>query len=252
MWSTAGLVAPAYSAAQFKAGLSTARPNANFDFCPGATANPGCTNPAVAPGQGIRSGIVQYDAGTNVFGGAMNLLINGGATVSVQIGPSRFRHVPVAGIQIVQGKPYGFQTYQTGLASDVTLGGVVSSMGLISPKGVVTTTYAGEALTQTGFPFTTGMVRVYVPPKGTGEPPTEFTLTGSDSRTPLGAGNITLVAGQIGETASNGPFVAASIVQMKLTQIGTVPSTDRIGLAVLLSLIGASTFVFLRRRQTAV
>lgn len=249
LWTTAGLVAPNGAPAQFNAGLSSARPNANFDFCPGAAANPACTNPNIAPGQGTRVGIVQYDAGSNVFSGTMDLLVNGGGTVSVQIGPSRFRHVQIAGIPMVQGKPYGFQTFQTAAPTEVTLGGVVSSMGLINPKGVVTSTLAGETLVQTGFPFTTGMVRVYVPPAGT-EPPTVFTVTGSDNRTPLGAGNITLVAGGVGETETR-PFGTVVVMSMTLSELDNVPSTDRIGLAVLLTVIAASTFVFLRRRQSS-
>jgi hypothetical protein len=52
-----------------------------------------------------------------------------------------------------------------------------------------------QTLVSTGFPWTTGQVRLFVNGYAPGDPSSLVTLTGLDARTPLGAGNIVMVAG---------------------------------------------------------
>jgi len=232
------------------AGVSSARPNANFAFCPGAVQNPNCTNPNVG-GQGTRPGVITYTAGPNVFSGAISMLGQGTATLSVQTGPApTFRHIPIGGTTPAQGFPYAQTLVAVAGGAKVTVGGIRSAggFGMITQPGVLQSTQPGDIVTQTGFPMTTGKVQVFVPQNPPTTPNTMLTVTGSDSRTPLGAGNITLVSGGLGATTTS-LFGVTTTVSMKLTNIGTVPSTDRVGVVVILTMLGGTAFFFLRRRQ---
>jgi hypothetical protein len=184
-------------------GPKSSRP-ANFAFCPGAAANPACTTPQIGGAQGTRHGIVAYTAGPNQFGGTMRMLSGGVGEVTRVLGtsPTRLQHNPVGnpvGIPVGAGYNLFFSTAFQG--GPITTGGVcangpcaLATGGVVIQPGVITGMGATSTPEQTVFPFTTGMVTVLATdnsPTGTGL----FTSTGSDNRTALGAGNLTLIAG---------------------------------------------------------
>ena len=102
-------------------------------------------------------------------------------------------------------------------------------------------------------PFTTGNVLVRVPYTNTLYPSISFytfSASGSDNRNANGAGNITLVAGGLG----NGPTgTLAQILTVKLTLVdpNAVPSIGRMGLVTLLGLMACGGGFFALRSQRA-
>jgi hypothetical protein len=97
------------------------------------------------------------------------------------------------------GQPYANTVTGTTYSAPVTTGAVMVSR-LIQTPGNFVYSIPGNSFTYTGFPFTTGTVNVSVLGAPPTYPGTYVTLTGSDSRTPLGKGNITLVAGGLSHT----------------------------------------------------
>jgi hypothetical protein len=233
------------AAGTFKAGNWVAtRPNANFAFCPGATANPTClthksTATGAPSGSGTMHGIVKYTAGASQYGGTMQMLSGGGGTIGFVIGNTgpTIAHRPfgagLAGDTEGPGGPYANR------ADDILAGGIVTRSPGISLYGLITVPGAyvsqepfGATWYIHGFPWTTG--KVYV--RGTVAGPntsTTVTLTGSKSLTPNGAGNITMVAGGI-SNAQHVPttYVSFDYVQMKLTfPVNPLPSMTPAGVA---------------------
>ena len=246
----------------------------SFTWCPG---DPGCvvgdgmlsTDPP--QGAGPRNGRVIYRAGPNQFGGVMRMLIQGAGSVSSRINLSPFQaaHVrfgPVAGadggIQHTGG-PYAVTVMDTqtlGIATQPLV--PPTSTGLITAPGPIVswvpTQCAGTGgpppsacisySTHTGFPFTTGTVFVQ---QTTG--PTQdafFTVMGSDMRTALGAGNITLVAGglTLRRTVGFSDRDYASFGRVRMTLSAPIPSLSPAGFAAATALVLLAAGYALRRR----
>lgn len=108
-------------------------------------------------------------------------------------------------------------------------------------------TLALEFTTNYGFPVTTGTV-IAQQSKGTGGSDF-FTFMGTDNRTNLGAGNITLVSGGIGfRTTINQATLYASMNRIKMTLGKPVPSMSPAGFAAAGALMLLAVGYALRRR----
>jgi hypothetical protein len=197
----------------------TGRAGPMFTWCPGTPGTPpmvGLPVPPVAPAclapaSGLWPGLVRYTPGPNVFGGTMTMLLSSAFTVSV-VGPGGVLvHQPVGGMGD-QHPGRGYSTTDT----DYLMAGPVLAMFMTGPPctmafpfpqappgcGVITTSMttvgmgAPDRNRNWGFPWTTGMVTA----QNTGTiagmmQTTTLVGTGTDMRTPLGSGMITLVAG---------------------------------------------------------
>lgn len=233
------------------------RTNLNFSFCPGADhpvfgANPTCTTPITTGGstQGTREGRVRYTAGGNRFGGTMTSVLGGQQVLSLNIGgtPQQNLHLQLTN-NLINGQPYGVTSSGTAPPGIVTTGGVQSVGGLITQPGNQVGTQAGFTRASTGFPLTTGMVIVSIPggANPVTDPPTTFSNTGADFRTALGAGNIQMVAGAIGNASTDGAFPTLLTVNFSLVPLTPVPSMGRLGLAAAATLLAAAGFFAARR-----
>jgi len=223
----------------FKPGNWTkTRPFANFAYCPGAAANPACTTPrstgqGAPPGQGTMHGLVRYTAGTNQFGGTMQIVRGGTGTLSLLLGATAptVQHNPiaVAGLIVINsGGPYANTRLQARPGGPITTGAVFSAGGMISVPGVQVGTGASTGNFYHGFPWTTGNVYIKVTVGVTGT--TTFSKTGSDARTPGGAGNITLQAGGLLHRLVQGRTMAYS-AWVKMRIVEPTPSMTPVGVA---------------------
>ena len=250
------------SAGVISSGPKGTRP-ANFSFCPGAAANPACTSTGTLnPTQGTRHGRVIYSAGPNQFGGTMQMLIGGGGSVTavVQVAPTQlqvnaFGGGTMMGPQLVGGAyanaatdflPPGPITSGAVCASGpcAANGGLVVTLGVPAGTGTASTNF------NTGFPWTTGMVSAIVLTK---LPTTNSTLTGtgSDTRTALGLGNITLVAGGMsGRKPSNTSFGSIDTITMNIAPRDNLPSMTPMGLATLATAIVLGAGYASRKRRS--
>lgn len=249
--SSLGLYAPV-SAATFKAGPKGSRP-VNFAFCPGATANPGCTSPATGGSQGTKNGLIVYTAGTAQFGGTMKVLFPGtwGYHAVVQQSPSvLIAQYPLAGGSPITGQGYAAKVSGVvGASAKVRANVVFSIGGLITGPGTTVTTIPGSTYTTTGMPLTTGHVYVKVPFL-TATPFFTLSATGSDSRTPEGAGNITLVAGGVSNSVGAGASTPDILtVKFILQDVQEAPSLGRMGLVAAMGTMCALVWVRRRRQQ---
>jgi hypothetical protein len=130
--------------------------------------------------------------------------------------------------------------------SDTMAGPVLSIAAGTTPMGL----RYGERETSYGFAHTTGSVIVQQTVASGGSD--FFTLMGSDARTALGAGNISLVAGGlVASTAIGGTEVRAGFHRVRLTLSAPAPSLGPTGLAAAASLmlLGAGR-ALARRAQT--
>ena len=239
-------------AAVLAPGTRPSRP-VNFAFCPGAAANPMCTT--VAPGgmQGTKTGIVKYTAATPQFGGTMQMALGGSSVFSFQVGSSPVQIAHFGGGSVSPAAPMieggAYATHVTNLpgptGAPITINGVQSVGGLITVPGTTVGTIPGAGSSATGFPFTVG--KVYVKATGTGGT-TTVSATGSDLRSGLGSGTITLVAGGLLQFALNTRVLLQTVsFTMGAPQ---VPSLGRTGLATVSALlvVGGAVFLHLRRR----
>jgi hypothetical protein len=258
----------------------------SFTWCP---TDPACiTRGGMLPtdppqGGGPRNGRVIYRAGANQFGGVMQLGLRGGGAVSFPFGspPLRAAHTRFAGVGTtlrnwaVGGRglpdvpatakaylPRGFVTQPTmfppmgspilypGPKVTTMLGTTLTGTGPIfylhgvsGPMG----TPLGRFTTRYGFAHTTGTVIVQL----TIYSETFFTVMGSDARSPLGAGNISLVAGGI---AFHNVFVNptgvgyGSFDKVTLTLAPPIPSLSPAGAAAAVALVLLAAGYALRRR----
>jgi hypothetical protein len=242
----------------------------DFAFCPGtpikpavgAAANPNCLTPkseaqGAPPGSGKAHGLIRYKAGTNAYGGTMQMISQGGGVMSFLIGAgptlmhNPFHTAPGAAPTEAPGGPYA----NTSL-TDVLPAGPITSGAVLSPHGLITVpgTVVGYGTTATwfhwGFPWTTG--KVYLSGTNGGPYTSTFaTLTGSDARTPLGAGNITLVAGGIanGLHGSRRTYMSFDRITMKLAlPANPLPSMSPAGVAAGALLMVLAVGYALRRR----
>jgi hypothetical protein len=223
----------------FKAGAWTAtRPFANFAYCPGAAANPACTTPrstgqGAPPGQGTMHGIVRYAAGSNQYGGTMQMLRGGIGTLSLLIGATgpTVAHNPIAVTGYAArnpGGPYANTRLQSRPGGPITTGCVFSPGGMISIPGTQVGTGSPTGNFYHGFPWTTGNVYVKVTIGVTGT--TTFSVTGSDARTPEGAGNLTLEAGGLLHRIVQGRTMAYNDT-IKMRMVEPTPSMSPAGVA---------------------
>ena len=114
----------------------------------------------------------------------------------------------------------------------------------VGPMG----TPVGQATTRYGFPNTTGTVLI----QNTSYSWTFFTLMGSDARTALGAGNISLVAGGVNfrnTLAGQAPYM--SFQKVSLTLGAPIPSLSPAGAAAAAALILLAVGYALHRRSAA-
>jgi hypothetical protein len=252
-----GIYAPISSAAVFKPGApatQAGRQAADFAWCPGAANNPACTTVGTGGGNGTRGGIVKYTTNPNQFGGTMKVLITGTLSFSKIINtvPSvQIAHFGGPSGQVAAGKGYDFTQMYPGTSVPVTGGAVISSGGIITQPGTfLFSTPGGITSTGHGFPFTTGMVYLkvfFAPPT---YPFSTISASGSDNRTPQGAGNITLVAGQLGSSSLvSSPQLMT--ISLNLGNQFAVPSIGRVGLATLLGLMACGGGFFALRSQRA-
>ena len=230
---------PVDSPAVFKAGPKTSRPAA-FNFCPGAAANPGCTTPATGnPGQGTKPGIVKYTPGGKQFGGTMKMLVDGTGEWTMYLGYTAptIAHFPLdqpGAVPNPVGQAYANTLKGTTYSAPVTVGAVMVSR-LIQTPGTWVGSLPGYQFIYTGFPLTTGKVTVQVLHAPPTYPNSTFTLTGSDSRTVNGVGNITLVAGGLSHTLT--PAGMDLVLRQSLTL--TLPEpTAALGVAGALAMLG--------------
>jgi hypothetical protein len=210
----------------------------SLSFCPG---NPvGCvttnTPPATQPGR------INLTQGPRQFGGTMRLL-----------GINSTRRGIVVG-----GGLYYAQSW-TGNAMNA-LGGPIGSMTTNIGKSQVRTTSMGTVLStfatwpvvQTGVPWTTGKAAIYV---GQGYKTSTKTTTGSDTRTPAGNGNITLVTGALihwyQATVSHWGMVGAT--KLTMTRRGAIPtpSISAPGMVSLVMLVALGSIYVMRRRYVS-
>jgi hypothetical protein len=240
----------------FKPGNWTkTRPFANFAYCPGATANPACTTPrstgqGAPPGQGTWHGIVRYTAGANQFGGTMQIIRGGTGTLSNLLGATgpTVQHNPIAVtgyVAINSGGPYANTRLQPRPGGPITTGAVFSPGGMITQPGVQVGTGSPTGNFYHGFPWTTGNVYVKVTIGVTGT--TTFSKTGSDARTPEGAGNITLQAGGLFQRIVQGRTMAYS-AWVKMRMVEPTPSMTPVGVAAGALLMVLAVGYALRRR----
>ena len=143
-------------------------------------------------------------------------------------------------------------------APKYTYGAILGPLGTIQTPGKIVgtgTANAGSVLTGTEFGFTTGTVSITqydttVHVGGSGSTPTYnyYTLTGYDNRTALGAGNIQLVAGGVGN--GNGNITTSFPVRRTwtMTLAEKVPTMSPAGFAAAAALmILAVGFAFRKR-----
>jgi hypothetical protein len=175
---------------------------------PSATFDPGCLGPntTASGGPTIYSGLLKYTATANQFGGPA--LADGETTGTAQIAANFAgiltlpctacvfgRQIVNVSDQFVPGAPWSFTDLRVAIPNTPGI-----FLGSISALGLVTNTigptpsgfpFPGQTSTSFGGPWTTGMITVSAP---TANPPDLFTFTGSDQRTPLGEGSISLVS----------------------------------------------------------
>lgn len=188
---------------------------------------------------------VSYRAGANQFGGTAQMLLAGGGSLSLTVGPSAVLHNPF-GFGDAVGAGYAAMANVMLPGGDITRQ-IPIPTGVVTMPGPVIGMGPAETVISTGFPWTTGMVRVFVPAQGSLSDPTSVTLTGLDARTPLGAGRIVLVAGGLARRVAADSFAGhADVIDVTLAPL-EVPSLSRPGVAAaVLALLAAG--YGLRRR----
>jgi len=228
-----------------------------FAFCPrvgnprnGVGTLPNCPSEGTSAGA---QGFVQYTAGGNQFGGTMSIARDSVTVVSFRVNetPLQFQHdkeTRNGGANWGIGVPMSFTSTVQPLGGPKTTMAAFGTFGSITAPGTTLSIGANPLASEsTGFPWTTGMVRVSEsscldnPNQGcnAGTTPNaatigvvQFTFSGMDSRDVNGVGNIVLVAGgmfqnRVGYTTSNWG-------SLNLTMGAPVPSMSRWGIASLL------------------
>jgi len=244
----------------------------SFTWCP---SDPACTDPPgpdPPPGGPGINGRIVYRAGASQFGGTLQLGLAGSGLVTLvhrgQWPPQFAHHYLMLGptdAAFAVGAAYAttVMLFPTpGVVS--TYGGYHSSGGLIVYPGPLVTTMGGlttscapgcgpllvpaaVSSTQWGFPATTGTVLAQQTTGTAGDD--FFTVMGSDMRTLLGAGNISLVAG--GLTRRNAPFWPTSYAVFQkvwMTLAAPTPSLSPAGIAAAAALVLLAAAYALRRR----
>jgi hypothetical protein len=192
-----------------------------------------CATPVPSPiGSGSLPGLVRYKAGPNQFGGVMNTLVTGGgylhvipATGVVTVGDPRPGQTgmtlmlaakrPLGG---TQPGPWGGPRQKQNVVSEAPapLYGIVGTIfsGIVTseigaadldpgtgtnfaatPANAFGITALGQNSQNWGFPVTTGTITVSFDPASVTGPPDIMIMRGSDMRTQLGKGTLTLISG---------------------------------------------------------
>jgi hypothetical protein len=241
-----------------------------FAWCPGV-GGPNCTNSKSGP----YTGMVSYaNANPNAFGGTMALMISSTATVSVLAGTAMTGGggtTNLLGHALVgaPGRPPNPQPGGRGYASSDTvplLSGPVHfgfgtnppctnvlpalpvGCGQITWSGPVVGAIPPDVNLNYAFPFTTGTVTVMNVQTNVGQPgTTTLTAMGTDSRTALGAGKITLVAGShTHRVNANTDYAGMDVVNMTFAPL--LPSMSGPGLVAGAALILLAVGYAYRRR----
>ncbi len=192
-----------------------------------------CATPVPSPiGSGSLPGLVRYKAGPNQFGGVMNTVVTGGgylhvipATGVVTVGDPRPGQTgmtlmlaakrPLGG---TQPGPWGGPRQKQNVVSEAPapLYGIVGTIfsGIVTseigaadldpgtgtdfaatPANAFGITALGQNSQNWGFPVTTGTITVSFDQASVTGPPDIMIMRGSDMRTQLGKGTLTLISG---------------------------------------------------------
>jgi hypothetical protein len=259
----------------------------SFTWCPGnpACVAGGGMRSTDPPNDGTRNGRVIYRSGANQFGGAMQLGLRRGARTAAVFDTSPYRviHPAAWGVgstlrSVAVGAlgsadlpalrsvflPRGFVTQPTMVPppfSPILYPGpkVTSMLGVTTtgtgpifylpftlatgPMGTLASAYTMHY----GFGQTTGTVIAQQTTGSNGQD--FFTVMGSDARTPLGAGNIALVAGGLSVRSDvAGLHPAASFQKVSLTLAPPIPSLSPAGITAAAALVLLAAGWVLRRR----
>jgi len=227
----------------------------DFEFCPpiGNPLNPSCNEAAGLAGFLGFQGFVDYDPGANRFGGTFRIARKQTAVVAFRIATNPSQFAKQRGIRgalpAIAGGPTTFRTpsfvptpmappstpiradWAPGLPTlsqnfQATPGTVTVSPVLHPTLGyIVTPGPPGTAVpfppnpsTSTGFPFTTGRVRMVGINSLGGV--TAFTVTGGNFRGPTGQGNLVLVAGGINQSRAGNSVPTYAIMKVNLPEPG--------------------------------
>jgi hypothetical protein len=254
----AGLVAP---------GVKTSRP-ANFSACPGKLT--GC----VTVNDGTKNGRVVYTAGANNFGGAFNMMISGSGTLSnVYPGGSGgsctlapggncpiVAHSQIGGVgpQAAGFAPGGtdINNLPGGPKAQVLATGACPAPlnmlnGCILSSTPVAGTGDGAGSTNYGFPWTTGMITGQAT-LGPLTPDSNYVATGTDMRTSMGSGSLTLVASAIAHRFVGVNYVSMDSIKMTLAPesvAASAPALAPVGIAAFTALMALAGGYGLSRRN---
>jgi hypothetical protein len=234
---------------------------ANFTWCP----------PAGTCGTtlGAFDASIKYTAGANGFGGTMNMMLRDTGVVSILVGGGQVLHQLVGGTsnpdfgkQAAGGGYANFRaltladgpvhaTFMTSTPCTSGFGQAPSpaGCGIIVSQGIQIGTQAGSMNYDWGMPWTTGTVQAQnlAGPLPSQDPATNLTAMGTDSRTALGAGRITMVAGATTERTPTGNHFSA--LEVLTLNFGTaVPLMSWPSLAVMLSLVTLAGGYMARKR----
>ncbi len=212
---------------------------------------------------GFGFGDATFQAFHNTFGGGGGMLQNqGGAMVGTMTWANDANDLPggpytqplviptATNKQILVGNAGPKITTSGKFTACPTMFGTNLTMCTAADVGTMTTLLTpGVATTNnTGFPFTTGLVLAQQS-TNTGGGIDNFTLQGSDARTPKGVGQITLVAGglSIRKTAAT-LFSTGSAETVVMTMSQKVPTMSKTGFAAAAALMVLAVGYAFRRR----
>lgn len=212
-----------------------ARLGPNFTWCP---PNGACVTSALQT-YGAYRAVMQYTAGSNAFGGTMSMMLKNTGVVSINIGglPPRVLHQLVGGttnptfapqmggggygnyrlLTLAPGPVHASYTIPNPCTSPFGQQPSPPGCGVIGNQGAFLFSLPSSQNRDWGMPWTTGTVRVRnLPgPVPAQDPATTFSIMGTDSRTALGRGQITLVAGATTERSPSGNhFAALEVVRL--------------------------------------
>jgi hypothetical protein len=197
--------------------------------------------------------LVRYTAGPQQYGGTMQMLRGGIGTLSLLLGAGgpTVAHNPIAVTGYAArnpGGPYANTRVQSRPGGPITTGCVFSTGGMITVPGNLVGTGSPTGNGYTGFPWTTGHVYVKVTIGVVGT--TTFSVSGSDNRTPLGAGNITMESGGLLHRIVQGRVMAYNdTIKMKMTfPVNPLPSMLPGGIAAAAGLMVLAVGYAVRRR----
>lgn len=227
-----------------------ARLGPNFTWCP---PNGACVTPTYSQTYGAYRAVMRYTAGANRFGGTMQMMLRDTGVVSINIGGPVLHQLvggtsnPTFGpqmagggygnfrqITLAPGPVHSFYTIPSPCTSPFGQEPTPPGCGLIGAQGGQVATLPGSINRDWGMPLTTGTVRVRNLASGTADPATTFTVMGTDSRTALGRGQITLVSGATTERSPSGNhFAALEVVTMTFGS----PSTPLLSTPAIMAMI---------------